>query len=122
MVYRLIWFWLSCRWNPISILRPFGNGNCYGIMQIHKINHPALESQLGITDWLSLSDNTRAGCYMLGKLLDKYQDETRALMAYNMGESAAKKAWNTGTRSTTYTNKVMAAKTTLFRANKKAAG
>ena len=90
-----------------------GNGNCYGIMQIHKINHPALEKQLGITDWLSLSDNARAGCYMLGKLLDKYQDETRALMAYNMGEGAAKKAWNAGTRSTTYTNKVMAAKNNL---------
>ena len=90
-----------------------GNGNCYGIMQIHQINHPALESQLGITDWLSLSDNTRAGCYMLGQLIDKYQDETRALMAYNMGEGAAKKAWNAGTRSTTYTNKVMAAKNNL---------
>lgn len=90
-----------------------GNGNCYGIMQIHQINHPALEKQLGITDWLSLSDNTRAGCYMLGQLIDKYQDETRALMAYNMGEGAAKKAWNAGTRSTTYTNKVMAAKNNL---------
>ena len=90
-----------------------GNGNCYGIMQIHKINHPALEKQLGITDWLSLSDNTRAGCYMLGKLLDKYQDETRALMAYNMGEGAAKKAWNAGTCSTSYTEKVMAAKNSL---------
>ena len=90
-----------------------GNGNCYGIMQIHKINHPALEKQLGITDWLSLSNNTRAGCYMLGKLLDKYQDETRALMAYNMGEGAAKKAWNAGTCSTSYTEKVMAAKNSL---------
>ena len=90
-----------------------GNGNCYGIMQIHQINHPALEKQLGITDWLSLSDNTRAGCYMLGKLLDKYQDETRALMAYNMGEGAAKKAWNAGACSTSYTEKVMAAKNSL---------
>ena len=90
-----------------------GNGNCYGIMQIHQINHPALEKQLGITDWLSLSDNTRAGCYMLGQLLDKYQNEVRALMAYNMGEGAARSAWNAGTRSTTYTNKVMAAKDNL---------
>ena len=90
-----------------------GNGNCYGIMQIHQINHPALEKQLGITDWLNLSDNTRAGCYMLGKLLDKYQDETRALMAYNMGEGAAKKAWNAGACSTSYTEKVMAAKNSL---------
>ena len=100
-----------------------GNGNCYGIMQIHKINHPALEKQLGITDWLSLSDNTRAGCYMLGNLLDKYQDETRALMAYNMGEGAAKKAWNAGTRSTGYTQKVQSAKQSLTgQVNEKAAG
>ena len=100
-----------------------GNGNCYGIMQIHKINHPALEKQLGITDWLSLSDNARAGCYMLGQLLDKYQDETRALMAYNMGEGAAKKAWNAGTRSTGYTEKVKAAKQSLTgQVNEKAAG
>ena len=100
-----------------------GSGNCYGIMQIHKINHPALEKQLSITDWLSLSDNARAGCYMLGKLLDKYQDETRALMAYNMGEGAAKKAWNAGTRSTGYTEKVKAAKQSLTgQVNEKAAG
>lgn len=100
-----------------------GNGNCYGIMQIHKINHPALEKQLGITDWLSLSDNARAGCYMLGQLLDKYQDETRALMAYNMGEGAAKKAWNAGTRSTGYTQKVQSAKQSLTeQVNEKAAG
>lgn len=100
-----------------------GNGNCYGIMQIHQINHPALEKQLGITDWLNLSDNARAGCYMLGQLIDKYQDETRALMAYNMGESAAKKAWNAGTRSTGYTEKVRAAKQSLtVQANEKAAG
>lgn len=100
-----------------------GNGNCYGIMQIHQINHPALEKQLGITDWLSLSDNAKAGCYMLGQLLDKYQDETRALMAYNMGESAAKKAWNAGTRSTGYTQKVQSAKQSLTeQVNEKAAG
>lgn len=100
-----------------------GGGNCYGIMQIHNINHPALESQLGITDWLSLSDNARAGCYMLGKLLDKYQDETRALMAYNMGEGAAKKAWNAGTQSTGYTEKVKAAKQSLTeQVNENAAG
>lgn len=100
-----------------------GGGNCYGIMQIHNINHPALEKQLGITDWLNLSDNTRAGCYMLGKLLDKYQDETRALMSYNMGEGAAKKAWNAGTRSTGYTEKVKAAKQSLTgQVNEKAAG
>lgn len=100
-----------------------GNGNCYGIMQIHQINHPALEKRLGITDWLSLSDNARAGCYMLGNLLDKYQDETRALMAYNMGEGAAKKAWNAGTRSTGYTQKVQSAKQSLTeQVNEKAAG
>lgn len=100
-----------------------GGGNCYGIMQIHQINHPALEKQLGITDWLNLSDNTRAGCYMLGQLLDKYQDETQALMAYNMGEGAAKKAWNAGTQSTGYTEKVRAAKQSLtVQANEKAAG
>ena len=100
-----------------------GGGNCYGIMQIHKINHSALEKQLGVTDWLSLSDNARAGCYMLGKLLDKYQDETRALMAYNMGEGAAKKAWNAGTRSTGYTQKVQSAKQSLTeQVNEKAAG
>lgn len=100
-----------------------GNGNCYGIMQIHQINHPALEKQLGITDWLNLSDNTRAGCYMLGQLIDKYQGETRVLMAYNMGESAARSAWNTGTQSTGYTEKVRAAKQSLtVQANEKAAG
>ena len=60
---------------------------------------------------------------MLGKLLDKYQDEARALMSYNMGEGAAKKAWNAGTRSTGYTEKVKAAKRSLTgQVNEKAAG
>lgn len=36
-------------------------------------------------------------------------DINRTMMAYNLGKSGAEKAWNAGTRSTAYTDKVWSA-------------
>ncbi len=79
----------------------------YGLMQINGINAGWLKEELGVTDLLNAQQNIQAGCYMLGKYLRKYDGNVNcALMAYNLGESGARKAWSAGTYSTVYTDKV----------------
>ena len=47
---------------------------------------------------------------MLGSYLALYDgDINRTMMAYNLGKSGAERAWNAGTRSTAYTDKVWSA-------------
>ena len=68
----------------------------YGLMQINSINKSWLFQEIG--------------CYMLGSYLALYDgDINRTMMAYNLGKSGAEKAWNAGTRSTAYTDKVWSA-------------
>lgn len=81
--------------------------NDYGLMQINTINHKWLKETLGITDFLDPYQNTRAGVYILRNLFDKYQDTAKVLMAYNLGETNAKKLWDKGIYETGYTKKVM---------------
>ena len=79
----------------------------YGLMQINSINAGWLKDELGVTDLLDACQNIKAGCYMLGSYLALYDgDINRTMMAYNLGKSGAEKAWNAGTRSTAYTDKV----------------
>lgn len=87
--------------------------NDYGLMQINECNHEHLLAKLQLTDIMDPMQNVEAGCYMLGKLNDKYQDEHKALMAYNMGEAGAQKMWDAGIYETSYTNKVDYAKQEL---------
>lgn len=81
--------------------------NDYGLMQINTINHEWLKESLGITDFLDPYQNTRAGVYILRNLFEKYQDTAKVLMAYNMGETGARKLWDKGIYETGYTQKVM---------------
>ena len=81
--------------------------NDYGLMQINTINHEWLKESLGITDFLDPYQNTRAGVYILRNLFEKYQDTEKVLMAYNMGETGARKLWDKGIYETGYTQKVM---------------
>ena len=82
----------------------------YGLMQINSINAGWLKDELGVTDLLDACQNIKAGCYMLGSYLALYDgDINRTMMAYNLGKSGAEKAWNAGTRSTAYTDKVWSA-------------
>ena len=53
--------------------------------------------------------NIADGCCLLGKYLAQYEDITMALMAHNMGQAGAKKAWDAGIISTEYTDAVLAA-------------
>ena len=83
------------------------NGKCTGYMQIHRINFPYLRDKTGY-DPESPDGNIVCGVCLLGELLDKYGgDTTRALMAYNAGETGAARQWKKGITSTQYTRTVL---------------
>lgn len=82
--------------------------NDYGLMQINEVNHEWLEDKLGISDFLDAEQNIRAGIYILAWLTGKYEDPNKVLMAYNNGESGAKKLWQEGITSSRYSRAVIA--------------
>lgn len=81
--------------------------NDYGLMQINEANHDWLTNALGVTDYLDPYQNMRAGCYILRKLFERYQDTELVLMCYNMGENGASRLWKNSIYSTDYTEKVL---------------
>ena len=81
------------------------SGTCWGVMQIHPINYPRLrENGIEPTEYES---NITAGVFLLGELLEKYTDTHKALMAYNCGETGAKRLWKEGYMTTKYSVKVV---------------
>ena len=82
--------------------------NDYGIMQINKCNHEWLSEQLGINNYVDAKQNIEAGTYLISKLLIKYEDENKALMAYNMGEAGARSVWSAGNYTSSYSRDVVA--------------
>ena len=88
-----------------SFILEANNGTCWGVMQIHPINYPRLrENGIEPTEY---EGNIVAGVFMLGELLEKYSDTHKALMAYNCGETGAKRLWNQGYFTSTYSRKVV---------------
>lgn len=82
--------------------------NDYGLMQINKVNHEWLSATLGITDFLDPYQNVMAGTYKFYTLFKRYGNETsKVLMAYNMGDSGARKLWNKGIYETNYSRSIM---------------
>lgn len=80
----------------------------YGLMQINKINYDQLAEDYRCADMLNPYQNVFCGVKVLGSYLKKYDnDYAKALMAYNMGEYGAKKAWSNGITSTDYTVSVL---------------
>ena len=80
--------------------------NDYGLMQINKINHKWLSEAYGITDFLDPYQNVYCGIEILSQHYSRYQDVDKALMAYNLGETGARRLWNEGTYETSYTRKI----------------
>lgn len=81
--------------------------NDYGLMQINSINHEWLSEKYGITDFLDPYQNIFCGVTMLSQHLAKYEDETKALMAYHHGATGAKRLWDKGVYETEYTNRIL---------------
>lgn len=82
----------------------------YGLMQINVINHGWLYEEYGITDFLDPYNNILCGITILSQHYERYGDETKVLMAYNMGAVGAKRRWDIGVYETPYTNKILSAK------------
>lgn len=82
--------------------------NDYGIMQINQVNHEWLEDELGIDDFLDAEQNILAGIRILAELTEKYEDPHRVLMAYNCGETGAKRLWKQGKTTSEYSRSIMA--------------
>lgn len=80
----------------------------YGIMQINACNHEWLSDLLGTTNFLDVYQNIDAGTYIISKMLLKYGDEHKALMAYNMGENGAALNWDAGIYTSSYSREVIA--------------
>lgn len=80
----------------------------YGITQINACNHEWLSDLLGTTDFLDVCQNIDAGTYIISKMLLKYGDEHKALMAYNMGENGAALNWDAGIYTSSYSRGVVA--------------
>ena len=91
------------RFNPEAISRT----NDYGLMQINEVNHDRLEEQYQCADMFNPYQNVFCGIKVIGSYIATYEDYTKALMAYNMGNYGARKAWDNGITSTTYTDLVL---------------
>lgn len=82
--------------------------NDYGLLQINKVNHEWLRKSYRIADMLNPYQNVFCGIKIIGTYVKKYNgDINKALMAYNMGDYGAKKAWQNGIISTKYSLKIM---------------
>jgi soluble lytic murein transglycosylase-like protein len=82
--------------------------NDYGLMQINTINHERLEEQYRCDDMLNPYQNVFSGIKIIGSYLKKFNgDINKALMAYNMGEYGARKAWANGVNSIEYSSRII---------------
>jgi soluble lytic murein transglycosylase-like protein len=100
----LAMMWQESNFTPDTISKT----NDYGIMQINVCNHEWLMDVLGTTNFLDVSQSIDAGTYIISKLLIKYEDEHKALMAYNMGERGASLNWEAGIYTSNYSRGVVA--------------
>ena len=79
----------------------------YGLMQINEINHECLKEEYRCADMLNPYQNVFCGIKIIAKYIEKYEDYDKALMAYNMGEYGAKKAWENEVTSTNYSTSIL---------------
>jgi len=79
-----------------------------GLMQINEVNYEWLEEDFRCADMTNPYQKVFCGIKIIGQYLEQYEgDYTKALMAYNMGNYGAKKAWANGVDSTRYTTSIM---------------
>lgn len=79
----------------------------YGLMQINTINHEWLAEEYRAADMLDPYQNVFCGIKVISSYIQTYNDYGAALMAYNMGDYGARKAWESGIESTSYSESVL---------------
>lgn len=77
--------------------------DCFGLMQIHECNF----TTYNLDEPYNAFENVRVGITILSELLNKYEDVNKALMAYNCGEYGARRLWNKGITSNSYSRSVL---------------
>lgn len=65
------------------------SGTSVGMMQIQPTWWVDTFQDLGCTDWYSLEDNVKMGCYILNYLFTEYGQTSKVLSAYNTGNPNA---------------------------------
>lgn len=102
LVYAMIEH--ESRFNPETI----SETDDYGLMQINKVNHTWLNEEYRCADMLDPYQNVFCGVKIIGEYIDHYSgDLTKALMAYNMGDYGARKAWENGVEEITYSTTIL---------------
>ena len=75
----------------------------YGLMQINAVNHEWLNEEYRCADMMNPYQNVFCGVSIISSYIERYDgDLTKALMAYNMGDSGAQEAWSNGVTCTSY--------------------
>ncbi len=80
----------------------------YGLMQINAVNHTWLNEEYRCADMLDPYQNVFCGVKIIGSYVNRYDgDLTKALMAYNMGNYGAQKAWENGVKEIAYSTTIL---------------
>lgn len=79
----------------------------YGLMQINAVNHEWLKEEYRCADMMNPYQNVFCGISIISSYIDKYGELDKALMAYNMGNYGAQKAWKNGVTSITYSEEIL---------------
>lgn len=79
----------------------------YGLMQINAVNHEWLKEEYRCADMMNPYQNVFCGISIISSYIDKYGELDKALMAYNMGNYGAQKAWENGVTSIAYSEEIL---------------
>ena len=79
----------------------------YGLMQINAVNHEWLKEEYRCADMMNPYQNVFCGISIISSYIDKYGELDKALMAYNMGNYGAQKAWKNGITSIAYSEEIL---------------
>lgn len=79
----------------------------YGLMQITAVNHEWLKEEYRCADMMNPYQNVFCGISIISSYIDKYGELDKALMAYNMGNYGAQKAWKNGVTSIAYSEEIL---------------
>lgn len=80
----------------------------YGLMQLNVCCHDYLRQNLGVNNILDPYQNVHSGIFILSQKLNIAKGNVQlALICYNLGDFGGINAWESGTKSTFYSEKVM---------------
>lgn len=93
------------RFNPEAV----SDSDDYGLLQINKVNHDMLDEKYRCDDLLNPYQNIFCGVKIIGKYIERYDGNlNRAIMAYNMGDYGARKAWENGVETISTSTTILA--------------